>query len=145
MEKSHSRKYEILERNSNGIEFKVFFQSLDEVLDAFRDLSTMREAYNLQGIIQNLQNLCESGDGEIFIPTDNSLPKARWVMLSAAASYPKGVPIRIPLEKLSIDNSTLSAYCTSKNNPTSRYLYIRDEKVFTKPDGISWVDGLLKS
>ena len=143
MENLHCRKYEILEKNSDGIEFKVFFDSLDEVMDALRDLRTMRESYDLEATIRNLQNLCESVNGRVFMPTKDDLPKARWVMLSAAASYPNGVPTSIPMDKLGINKAALQAYCSSKNNPTSKYLYIDNDLIFTNAEGIPWVAELL--
>ena len=143
---SGKRKYEVCERNDKGIEFKVVFDSLDEVQDALLDLQTMKQAYELQGTIQALRERCDTVDGEVYIPNpQQNLPKARWVMLAAAASFPKGVPIEEPLKKLGIEKAALQAYCTSKNNPTSKYLYIRDEQVFTNPEGITWVDNLLKN
>jgi hypothetical protein len=146
LNKSNSRRYEVSDRNNEGMEFKVSFESLDEVQDALSDLQTMKQAYDLQGTIQSLRNRCDTFDGLVYIPNDRQqLPKARWVMLAAAASFPKGVPIEQPLKKLGINKSALNAYCTSKNNPTSKYLYIIDEIVFTKPEGITWVDNLLRT
>jgi hypothetical protein len=143
---SKKRKYEVCERNEKGLEFKVCFDSIDEIQDALLDLQTMKRAYELQGTIQSLRERCGTSDGKAYIPSDDQkLPKARWVMLAAAASFPNGVPIDQPLKKLDIEKAALHAYCTSKNNPTSRYLYIKDEMVFTNPEGITWVDGLLKS
>ncbi|MHA2322400.1 MAG: hypothetical protein ACXACG_12180 [Candidatus Thorarchaeota archaeon] len=143
---SSKRKYEVCERNDKGIEFKVVFESLEEVHDALLELQNMKQAFELQGTIQTLRGRCDTSDGKVYIPNDlQKLPKARWVMLAAAASFPNGVPIKQPLKRLGIDNAALSAYCTSKNNPTSKYLYIRDEMIFTNPEGITWVDGLLKA
>ncbi len=141
---SNKRKYELCERNDQGIEFKVVFESLEEVYDALLELQTMKQAYELQGTIQSLRERCETSDGKSYTPTDDQkLPKARWVMLAAAASFPNGVLITKPLKKLGITNDALSAYCTSKNNPTSKYLYIRDDKVFSNSKGITWVNSLL--
>ena len=146
MKDSGTRKYEVCEKSDKGIEFKVVFDSLDEVQEALMDLQTLKQAYELRGTIQSLRDRCDSLDGKIYIPNDQQeLPKARWVMLAAAASFPKGVPIDQPLKKLGIDKAALNAYCTSKNNPTSKYLYIKDDKVHTSPSGITWVQGLLEN
>ena len=146
MENSGKRKYEVCEKNDKGIEFKVIFDSLDEVQDALLDLHTMKQACELQGTIQSLRERCDSPDGIIYIPNDQQeLPKARWVMLSAAASFPKGVPVDQPLKKLGIDKAALNAYCTSKNNPTSKYLYIKNDKIYTSSSGITWVQSLLEN
>jgi hypothetical protein len=143
---SRKRRYEVCERNDKGIEFKVVFESLDEVQDALLDLQTMKQSHELYGTIRSLQERCDTSDGRVYIPNDQQeLPKARWVMLAAAASFPKRVPIEQPLKKLGINKDALNAYCTSRNNPTSKYLYIDDGKVYTKPSGITWVDSLLKS
>ena len=108
---SGKRKYEVCERNDEGIEFKVVFDSLDEVQDALLDLQTMKQAYELQGTIQYLRERCDTSDGEVYIPNpQQNLPKARWVMLSAASSFPKGVPIEEPLKALGIDKAALQAY-----------------------------------
>lgn len=139
------RRYEVKEKIDNKTELKVVFDSLADIQDALSDLQVMRTAYALQSTIQSLRARCESPNGVYYIPASNQeLPKARWVMLAAAASFPNGVPVSEPLEKLGISKSALDAYCTSKNNPTSEYLNIKDNMIFTTSGGISWVQNLLE-
>ena len=45
---SGKRKHEVCEKNDKNIEFKVVFDSLDEVQDALMDFQTMKQSYELQ-------------------------------------------------------------------------------------------------
>jgi len=140
------RRLAICERREDGVEFRVLFDSVDDVNSAIDDLQRMKLAYSVRDEIHELRKRCSTTDGVAYYPRDDAtLPKARWVMLAAAASFPSGVPVSLVVKKLHVSPEQLSAYCTSKNNPTSRYLYMKEDKVHTKPEGIPWLKTLLTS
>ena len=144
MEAHEMRRLAICERTEDGVEFSVLFDSVDDVYSAVDDLHRMRLAYSIRDDIQELRKRCTTTDGVVYYPKDDTtLPKARWVMLAAAASFPRGVPVSLVVKKLRVSSEQLSAYCTSKNNPTSRYLYMKEDSVHTKPEGIPWLVTLL--
>ena len=64
--------------------------------------------------------------------------------LAAAASFPNGVPRELIMERSGLSAAKLNAYCTSKNNPTSRYLYTDSGMIYIIPEGVDWLIGLLK-
>ncbi|MFW9889385.1 MAG: hypothetical protein ACFFER_14450 [Candidatus Thorarchaeota archaeon] len=64
---SGKRKHEVCERNDKGIEFKVVFDSLDEVQDALLNLQTIKQAYKLQGTTQSLRKRCDTIEGDVYI------------------------------------------------------------------------------
>lgn len=145
MEDSRSNRFEICDEDEDEVEFTVRFDSLDDVYQAADDLLQLKSVYRLMKIVRDLRNLCQTDDGQIYIPKEGEeIPKARWVTLAAAASFPNGVPRKLIMERSGLSASQLIAYCTSKNNPTSKYLHVDSEMIYIIPEGIDWVMGLLK-
>ena len=145
MEDSSSNRFEICDEDEDEVEFTVKFDSLDDVYQAADDLLQLKSVYRLMKIVRDLRNLCQTDDGRTFIPKKGEeIPKARWVTLAAAASFPNGVPRNLIMEGSGLSAAKLNAYCTSKNNPTSRYLHADSEMIYIIPEGIDWVMGLLK-
>lgn len=145
MEDSSSNRFEICDENEDEVEFTVKFDSLEDVYQAVDDLFQLKSVYRLMKIVRDLRKLCQTNDGWTFIPQkEDEIPKARWVTLAAAASFPNGVPRKLIMEGSGLSAAKLNAYCTSKNNPTSKYLYVDSEMIYIIPEGIDWVMGLLK-
>jgi len=145
MEDSSSNRFEICDKDEDEVEFTVRFDSLDDVYQAADDLLQLKSVYRGMKIVRDLWNLCEINVSGVFIPKKSiEIPKARWVTLAAAASFPNGVPRNLIMEGSGLTAAKLNAYCTSKNNPTSRYLYADSEMIYIIPEGIDWVMGLLK-
>lgn len=140
----NDRKYTISERVKNR-EFKVTFTSIDEAHNAICDLEYLILAQDLYPTIKRLRNLCTTQNQEVYYPkSDIDLPKARWIMVTAAASYPRGIPISLVLDSIEITQAQLNAYCTSKNNPTSKYLHTDGGLIYISLDGIDWLIELLE-
>lgn len=145
MEDSSPNRFEICDEDEDEVEFTVRFDSLDDVYQAVDDLLQLKSVYRLMKKVRDLRNLCQTNDGRTFIPKKGvEIPKARWVTLAAAASFPNGVPRKLITERSSLSAAQLNAYHASKNNPTSRYLYADSEMIYIIPEGIDWVMGLLK-
>ena len=145
MEDSKSNRFEICDKDDDEVEFTVKFDSLDDVYQAADDLLQLKSVYRLMKKVRDLRSLCQTDDKQTFIPKEGEeIPKARWVTLAAAASFPNGVPRKLIMERLGLSTSQLNAYCTSKNNPTSKYLYVDSEMIYIIPEGSDWVMGLLK-
>lgn len=137
--------FEIIRRSEDNTEFHVRFDSLEEVLEAIDELSTAIAAYELRHFIYRLREICQTSDEMIFYPqSDIDLPKARWITVTAAASFPRGVSISSIQENSDLKAKEVHAYCTSKNNPSSKYLYIVKGIMHIKSEGIMWVIGLLE-
>ena len=145
MEDSSSNRFEICDESEDAVEFTVKFDSLDDAYQAADDLLQLKSVYKLMKKVRDLRNLCQTNDKRIFIPMKSvKIPKARWITLAAAASFPNGVPSKLIIERASLNAAQLNAYCTSKNNPTSKYLYVDGDLIYVIPEGVDWVIGLLK-
>lgn len=145
MPNKDTKHFEIKLINEEKQEFTVSFTSSAESLDAIDSLLRIKSAVEKRDTIIRIRVICYTEDNHIFFPEDSAnLPKARWVSVSAAASYPRGVPVDEIVTRTGLTPGKVSAYCTSKNNPTSKYLYKEDRAVFINPEGIDWLFGLLK-
>ena len=137
--------FEICRKSEDGTEFRVRFDSVEDALEAVERLSRVAAAYELRHIIYRLRNLCQTLDGRVFCPkSDVDLPKARWMTVAAASSFPRGVPMQTVVENSDLTLKSINAYCTSKNNPTHEYLDIEGDMVYITPEGIRWVVALLE-
>lgn len=142
--------------NGNGFEFElsekyndktitVRFRDSSYTMRALDELSRIKSEYELRSTRTRIRSICVLSHDDVYIPRgDVSLPKARWLTVSAAASYPNGVPIDTIVQHSELTEAEISAYCTSKNNPTSEYLETRDENIEITPSGMEWVLGLLE-
>jgi hypothetical protein len=145
MADNEKNRFEIKLVNKEKQEFSVSFTEVKESLDVIEDLLTVKGTLEKQPLIKKIRDICQNEDDILFFPNNKIiLPKARWVSVSAAASYPRGVPIDDIVSRTDLTSEKVSAYCTSKNNPTSRYLFRRGDEIFISPDGIDWLFGLLK-
>lgn len=145
MSDKETKRFKIKLRNEEEQEFNVSFTDAEESLGIIDDLHRVKGAFEKRDLILNIRKICQTEDNRLFFPDDKTnLPKARWVSVSAAASYPRGVPVDEIISRTDLTPEKVSAYCTSKNNPTSKYLFKGDGIVFITPDGIDWLFNLLK-
>ena len=137
--------FEICRKSEDGTEFRVRFDSVEDALEAVGRLSRVTAVYELRHTIYRLRNLCQTLDRSIFYPkSDVDLPKARWMTVAAASSFPRGIPMQTIVENSDLTPKSINAYCTSKNNPTHEHLYLEGDKVYITPEGIRWVVALLE-
>jgi len=142
-EKSRDRK--IRAKINDETTFEVDVSDLSAALAAIKEIDEIKKLYELNQIINKLRNICETEDGIIFFPSKNGeLTKTRQLTLTIAASFPVGISLEFIDKMLGISRNNTLAYCHSKNNPTSRYLKIKESKVFIDPDGLYWIFELLK-
>ena len=145
MPNEETKRFKIKLGNEEEQEFSVSFIDAEESLEMIEDLHRVKGAFEKRGAILKIRRICQTKDNHLFFPDDKTnLPKARWVSVSAAASYPRGIPVNEIVARTDLTPEKVSAYCTSKNNPTSKYLYKGDGAVFINPEGIDWLFGLLK-
>lgn len=145
MPNKENKRFKIKLRNEEEQEFSVTFSDAEESIEMIEDLHRVKGAVEKRGTILKIRGICQTEDNHLFFPdVKTNLPKARWVSVSAAASYPRGIPVDEIVTRTDLTPEKVSAYCTSKNNPTSNYLFKRDGAVFITPEGIDWLFGLLK-
>ncbi|MHA1862787.1 MAG: hypothetical protein ACTSWA_03380, partial [Candidatus Thorarchaeota archaeon] len=138
-------RFEIRLKSETGEEFVVSFSNPEDSMKSIDALLRVKGAFEKRDSILQIKTLCQTDDERVYFPKDGlDLPKARWVSVAAAASFPVGIPVTLITTKTSLKPNEISAYCTSKNNPTSRYLCMEGGPVFIFPEGIDWVLGLLK-
>jgi hypothetical protein len=136
--------FEIHSNENEKVSLVVKFSDSSEVMTALDELERIQDTIQMRQSILRIREICDTDDRVIYYPKkDVELPKARWLSVAAAASFSKGIPIETILEKSELDRKTIAAYCTSVNNPTSKYLSIKDDSVMISPEGISWVFSLL--
>jgi hypothetical protein len=139
------KRFKIKVRSEDKKEFSVSFTDAEESLDMIEDLERVKGAYEKRSVIMRIIGICKTEDGILFFPTaELGLPGARWVTAAAAASYPRGIPVNEIVSRTDLTSKKVSAYCTSKNNPTSNYLFKKDDAIFITPDGIDWLLCLLR-
>lgn len=120
-----------------------FFSSSD-TMDALDEIDKIRSIRQMKESILKIREICSTDDGRIYYPSLGiELPKARWLAVAAAASYPKGIPIDMVVEKGSLDRKSIAAYCTSANNPTSDFLTVIEDSVHINIRGVEWLFALL--
>lgn len=123
----------------------VKFAQASEAMIALDELDKILMIRKLREMILAIRTICMTEDTIVYIPKDDvDLPKARRVTVSVSATYPNGVPIDIILRTTGLKPAELSAYYSSKNNPTSKYLYVSGNLLHIRPEGISWLFGLLR-
>lgn len=145
MPENAEKRFRVMLRSQDGEEFSASFGNVDESLETLEDLLRVRGAFEKRDLILRIRGICETEDERTFFPhAKTNLPKARWVSVAAAASYPRGVLVDDILSRTDLSSEKVSAYCTSKNNPTSKYLYRGGNRVFITPNGIDWLFNLLK-
>ncbi len=142
-QKSRGRK--LRTRINDETTFEVDIPDLSSALTAVKEIDTMKKLYELNQIVDKLRVICETEDGVIYFPLDNQeMTQAKQLTLTSAASFPVGVPIEFLITKVEMTRSSISAYCSSKNTPTSRYLKIEENQVHINSEGIEWIFNLLK-
>ena len=115
------------------------FTSPDESLDSVDNLLRVKGAVETREAIPRLRELRQTEDNRTLFPDEgSSLPKVRWAAMSAAGSYPRCVSVDEIVSRSGLMSQEISAYCTSKNNPTPKYLYKVDGTVLVRPEGIDW-------
>ena len=140
-----NKQFEIKIRDNERNEIVVKFEEVMDTMQAIDELFRVKGAIEKRDSIHRIREICETTDSQVYIPRDGKdLQKARWVSVATSASYPNGVPVELILAKTGLSSTELSAYCTSKNNPTSKYLYSDGKSIFMKPDGIGWLLKLLE-
>ncbi len=145
MSDKEAKRFKIKVRNEDKQEFSVSFTEAEESLEMIEELNRIKGVYEKHKTILRIRGICKTEDNALYYPDESTkLPKARWVTVSAAASYPRGVPVNEIVSRAGLTPDEVSAYCTSKNNPTSNYLSKKDGAGFITPDGIDWLFGLLK-
>ncbi|MHA1863236.1 MAG: hypothetical protein ACTSWA_05655 [Candidatus Thorarchaeota archaeon] len=134
--------HSIIDDNTSCV---VRFSSASETMAALDELDSIKSIHQLRKTILRIRKICRTEDGLIHYPLDKiELPKARWVTVSVSASYPIGVPVDFLLSKSGLSPGELSAYHSSKNNPTSKYLFVQDGLMKITMDGITWLLSLLE-
>ena len=142
---SNEFNHEVRSTSEDGMTFVVRFMDKNDVFEALNRLMTIKFAYEHRFDIRRIREICQSEDNRVFFPlNDVNLPKARWVSVSAAASYPHGVPVDEISARTGLKSSEISAYCTSKNNPTSEYLHSDKGLIYFSAEGYNWLIGLLE-
>lgn len=142
--------------NENQFEFEIYesfretqivvkFQEANNSLWTMDELAKVKDAYILQSDRSKIRSICIRKDEDVYIPRkDINLPKARWLTVATSASYPNTVLIAAIQKESQLSAKEISAYSTSKNNPSSQYLEIEDGFVRIIPSGIRWVLNLLE-
>ena len=134
--------HSIIDDNTSCV---VRFSDASETMEALDKLDSIKSIHQLRKTILRIRKICRTDDGLVHYPRDEiKLPKARWVTVSVSASYPNGVPVDFLLSKSGLSSDELSAYHSSKNNPTSKYLFIQDNLMKITTDGIIWLLSLLE-
>ncbi|MGY5881770.1 MAG: hypothetical protein RTV31_16085 [Candidatus Thorarchaeota archaeon] len=138
-------RFELHSNIDDNITLVVRFADALETMTALDELDTIKSIHRLRKTILRIKKICQTEDGLVYYPKDKvDLPKARWVTVSVSASYPNGVPVDFLLSKSGLSAAEFSAYHTSKNNPTSKYLFVQDNLMKITPEGITWLLNLLE-
>lgn len=144
MNNGQIKSFEIHHKIDDNTLVVVKFQDSSNTMIAFDELDRIISFHKVRQSILMIRSICKTDDGNTFYPiVDIKLPKARWLSVAAAASYPIGIPIDIIIQKSKLDRKTIAAYCSSTNNPTSEYLTIIDDRVSMDFKGIEWLLKLL--
>ena len=144
MKEDSKLSFEIHSKEVENILFVVKFTNSSDTMNALDELDKIRLMQQMRQSILRIRKICDTDDGAIYYPKrDVELPKARWLSVAAAASYSKGIPIETVLERSELDRKTIGAYCSSINNPTSKYLTVIADIIHINQEGIEWLLNLL--